>query len=154
MCAATRHIHDKRVLHRDLKSKVRFYTDMTWRGWDGSNRHHVHPIHLESLLSLFWSFSGCIQKHTFSYVPMCCMSSLFISLQNIFLTVNGTIKLGDFGSACILNRYGNIKVTIADSRYLSHFVGNILQLKGLRSDICGDALLCGSRNLGKQAIQQ
>nr|XP_046245646.1 serine/threonine-protein kinase Nek3 isoform X2 [Scatophagus argus] len=43
MCAATQHIHDKRVLHRDLKSK------------------------------------------------------------NIFLTGNGTIKLGDFGSACILN---------------------------------------------------
>nr|XP_040038738.1 serine/threonine-protein kinase Nek3 isoform X1 [Gasterosteus aculeatus aculeatus] len=43
MCAAAVHIHDKRVLHRDLKSK------------------------------------------------------------NIFLTDNGTIKLGDFGSACILN---------------------------------------------------
>ncbi|KAM8902493.1 serine/threonine-protein kinase Nek3 isoform 3-T3 [Spinachia spinachia] len=43
MCAATVHIHDKRVLHRDLKSK------------------------------------------------------------NIFLTDNGTIKVGDFGSACILN---------------------------------------------------
>ncbi|XP_036943507.1 serine/threonine-protein kinase Nek3 [Acanthopagrus latus] len=43
MCAATKHVHDKRVLHRDLKSK------------------------------------------------------------NIFLTDNGTIKLGDFGSACILN---------------------------------------------------
>ncbi|XP_041796630.1 serine/threonine-protein kinase Nek3 isoform X2 [Chelmon rostratus] len=43
MCAAAKHIHDKRVLHRDLKSK------------------------------------------------------------NIFLTDNGTIKLGDFGSACVLN---------------------------------------------------
>ncbi|KAK5868933.1 hypothetical protein PBY51_009905 [Eleginops maclovinus] len=43
MCAAAQHIHDNRVLHRDLKSK------------------------------------------------------------NIFLTDNGTIKLGDFGSACILN---------------------------------------------------
>ncbi|XP_034557810.1 serine/threonine-protein kinase Nek3 isoform X2 [Notolabrus celidotus] len=43
MCSAAQHIHDKRVLHRDLKSK------------------------------------------------------------NIFLTDNGTIKLGDFGSACILN---------------------------------------------------
>ncbi|KAM9358626.1 serine/threonine-protein kinase Nek3 [Symphorus nematophorus] len=43
MCAAGQHIHDKRVLHRDLKAK------------------------------------------------------------NIFLTHNGTIKLGDFGSACILN---------------------------------------------------
>ncbi|XP_029302313.1 serine/threonine-protein kinase Nek3 [Cottoperca gobio] len=43
MCAAAEHIHDKRVLHRDLKSK------------------------------------------------------------NIFLTDNGIIKLGDFGSACILN---------------------------------------------------
>ncbi|CAK6957963.1 serine/threonine-protein kinase Nek3 [Scomber scombrus] len=43
MCAGAKHIHDKRVLHRDLKSK------------------------------------------------------------NIFLTDNGTIKLGDFGSACILN---------------------------------------------------
>ncbi|XP_074535743.1 serine/threonine-protein kinase Nek3 isoform X2 [Halichoeres trimaculatus] len=43
MCSAAKHIHDKRVLHRDLKSK------------------------------------------------------------NIFLTENGTIKLGDFGSACILN---------------------------------------------------
>ncbi|XP_056139891.1 serine/threonine-protein kinase Nek3 [Lampris incognitus] len=43
MCAGTKHIHDQRVLHRDLKSK------------------------------------------------------------NIFLTDNGTIKLGDFGSACILN---------------------------------------------------
>ncbi|XP_071353129.1 serine/threonine-protein kinase Nek3 [Trachinotus anak] len=43
MCAGAKHIHDKRVLHRDLKSK------------------------------------------------------------NIFLTENGTIKLGDFGSACILN---------------------------------------------------
>uniref|UniRef100_A0A672ZPA9 Protein kinase domain-containing protein n=1 Tax=Sphaeramia orbicularis TaxID=375764 RepID=A0A672ZPA9_9TELE len=43
MCAGTKHIHDKRVLHRDLKAK------------------------------------------------------------NIFLTDNGTIKLGDFGSACILN---------------------------------------------------
>ncbi|TNN47632.1 Serine/threonine-protein kinase Nek3 [Liparis tanakae] len=43
MCAAALHIHDRRVLHRDLKSK------------------------------------------------------------NIFLTDNGTIKLGDFGSACILN---------------------------------------------------
>ncbi|XP_038548935.1 serine/threonine-protein kinase Nek3 isoform X2 [Micropterus salmoides] len=43
MCAAAQHIHDKRVLHRDLKSK------------------------------------------------------------NIFLTDDGTIKLGDFGSACILN---------------------------------------------------
>ncbi|KAG8001892.1 Serine/threonine-protein kinase Nek3 [Nibea albiflora] len=43
MCAAAKYIHDKRVLHRDLKSK------------------------------------------------------------NIFLTDNGTIKLGDFGSACILN---------------------------------------------------
>lgn len=32
--------------------------------------------------------------------------------QNIFLTNNGTIKLGDFGSACILNRYGNINVPI------------------------------------------
>ncbi|CAB1430434.1 unnamed protein product, partial [Pleuronectes platessa] len=43
MCAGAKHIHEKRVLHRDLKSK------------------------------------------------------------NIFLTDNGTIKLGDFGSACILN---------------------------------------------------
>ncbi|XP_068601341.1 serine/threonine-protein kinase Nek3 [Brachionichthys hirsutus] len=43
MCAATLHIHNKRVLHRDLKSK------------------------------------------------------------NIFLTDDGTIKVGDFGSACILN---------------------------------------------------
>ncbi|KAG7217668.1 hypothetical protein INR49_021357, partial [Caranx melampygus] len=43
MCAGAKHIHDRRVLHRDLKSK------------------------------------------------------------NIFLTENGTIKLGDFGSACILN---------------------------------------------------
>ncbi|XP_034405059.1 serine/threonine-protein kinase Nek3 isoform X1 [Cyclopterus lumpus] len=43
MCAAALHIHDRQVLHRDLKSK------------------------------------------------------------NIFLTDNGTIKLGDFGSACILN---------------------------------------------------
>uniref|UniRef100_A0A3B3ZJS1 Protein kinase domain-containing protein n=1 Tax=Periophthalmus magnuspinnatus TaxID=409849 RepID=A0A3B3ZJS1_9GOBI len=43
MCAGAKHIHDKRVLHRDLKSK------------------------------------------------------------NIFLTENGTIKLGDFGSACVLN---------------------------------------------------
>ncbi|KAM9317639.1 LOW QUALITY PROTEIN: serine/threonine-protein kinase Nek3 [Pholidichthys leucotaenia] len=43
MCAGAKHIHDQRVLHRDLKSK------------------------------------------------------------NIFLTDNGTIKLGDFGSACILN---------------------------------------------------
>ncbi|XP_076002022.1 serine/threonine-protein kinase Nek3 [Genypterus blacodes] len=43
MCAGTTHIHEKKVLHRDLKSK------------------------------------------------------------NIFLTDNGTIKLGDFGSACILN---------------------------------------------------
>lgn len=43
MCLGAKHIHDKRVLHRDLKSK------------------------------------------------------------NIFLTDNGTIKLGDFGSACVLN---------------------------------------------------
>ncbi|XP_018520937.1 serine/threonine-protein kinase Nek3 isoform X3 [Lates calcarifer] len=43
MCAGAKHIHDKRVLHRDLKSK------------------------------------------------------------NIFLAENGTVKLGDFGSACILN---------------------------------------------------
>ncbi|KAM3838152.1 serine/threonine-protein kinase Nek3-like [Diretmus argenteus] len=43
MCAGTKHIHDKRVLHRDLKAK------------------------------------------------------------NIFLADNGTIKLGDFGSACVLN---------------------------------------------------
>ncbi|XP_077396668.1 serine/threonine-protein kinase Nek3 isoform X2 [Festucalex cinctus] len=43
MCAGAKHIHDKRVLHRDLKSK------------------------------------------------------------NIFLTDNGTVKLGDFGSACALN---------------------------------------------------
>ncbi|XP_078140400.1 serine/threonine-protein kinase Nek3 [Centroberyx gerrardi] len=43
MCTGTKHIHDKRVLHRDLKAK------------------------------------------------------------NIFLTDNGTIKLGDFGSACVLN---------------------------------------------------
>ncbi|MCJ8740207.1 hypothetical protein PDJAM_G00056160 [Pangasius djambal] len=43
MCLGTKHIHDKRVLHRDLKSK------------------------------------------------------------NIFLTDEGTVKLGDFGSACALN---------------------------------------------------
>ncbi|KAI1893633.1 hypothetical protein AGOR_G00125720 [Albula goreensis] len=43
MCLGAKHIHDKRVLHRDLKSK------------------------------------------------------------NVFLTENGTIKLGDFGSACVLN---------------------------------------------------
>ncbi|XP_064841482.1 serine/threonine-protein kinase Nek3 isoform X2 [Oncorhynchus masou masou] len=43
MCSGTMHIHDKRVLHRDLKSK------------------------------------------------------------NIFLTDHGTVKLGDFGSACVLN---------------------------------------------------
>lgn len=48
MCLGTKHIHDKRVLHRDLKSK------------------------------------------------------------NIFLTVSGTVKLGDFGSACSLNRYSAI----------------------------------------------
>ncbi|KAG9348416.1 hypothetical protein JZ751_002151 [Albula glossodonta] len=43
MCLGAKYIHDKRVLHRDLKSK------------------------------------------------------------NVFLTENGTIKLGDFGSACVLN---------------------------------------------------
>ncbi|XP_013868214.1 serine/threonine-protein kinase Nek3 [Austrofundulus limnaeus] len=43
MCAGAQHIHDKRVLHRDLKSK------------------------------------------------------------NIFLTDDGSVKLGDFGSACVLN---------------------------------------------------
>ncbi|XP_063060334.1 serine/threonine-protein kinase Nek3 isoform X2 [Engraulis encrasicolus] len=43
MCSGAQHIHDKRVLHRDLKSK------------------------------------------------------------NIFLTDNGTVKLGDFGSACVLS---------------------------------------------------
>lgn len=31
MCAGTQHIHEKRVLHRDLKSKVHFYADMTRR---------------------------------------------------------------------------------------------------------------------------
>lgn len=30
----------------------------------------------------------------------------------------------------------------------------VLQLKGLRSYICWDTILCGSRNLGQQAIQQ
>lgn len=27
MCAAANHVHDKRVLHRDLKSKVQFSSD-------------------------------------------------------------------------------------------------------------------------------
>lgn len=40
------------------------------------------------------------------------ITSVTVFAQNIFLTNNGTIKLGDFGSACILNRYGNIKVLI------------------------------------------
>lgn len=31
MCAGTQHIHEKRVLHRDLKSKVQFYADMARR---------------------------------------------------------------------------------------------------------------------------
>lgn len=29
-------------------------------------------------------------------------------LQNIFLTDSGTVKVGDFGSACTLNRYSAI----------------------------------------------
>ncbi|KAM4627422.1 serine/threonine-protein kinase Nek3 isoform 2-T2 [Polymixia lowei] len=64
MCTGAKHIHDKRVLHRDLKSK------------------------------------------------------------NIFLTDNGTIKLGDFGSACILNRCGRSKATIYSSKaYAQTYVG-------------------------------
>lgn len=33
------------------------------------------------------------------------ISSLSLLKQNIFLTEEATIKLGDFGSACILNRH-------------------------------------------------
>lgn len=75
--------------------------------------------------------------------------------QNIFLTGNGTIKLGDFGSARILSRWGNTKVAILGfCRCLSDFVANVLQPEGLRSDLRGDSLLRGSGNLGKQALQQ
>lgn len=47
--------------------------------------------------------------------------------QNIFLTDNGTIKLGDFGSACILNRCRNRKATI-HSLFISLFSVLDLQL--------------------------
>ncbi|CAG12784.1 unnamed protein product, partial [Tetraodon nigroviridis] len=60
LCAATQHVHNKRVLHRDLKSK------------------------------------------------------------NIFLTDDGTVKLGDFGSACVLNRYGGQKS--ADAGFLFNWM--------------------------------
>ncbi|KAK1786399.1 hypothetical protein P4O66_018086, partial [Electrophorus voltai] len=57
MCLGAQHIHDKRVLHRDLKSK------------------------------------------------------------NIFLTTHGTVKLGDFGSACILKRKLHIVLLVLTAPY-------------------------------------
>ncbi|KAM4590641.1 serine/threonine-protein kinase Nek3 [Fundulus diaphanus] len=57
MCAGAQHIHDKRVLHRDLKSK------------------------------------------------------------NIFLTDDGSVKLGDFGSACVLNSSNAYACTYVGTPY-------------------------------------
>ncbi len=89
--------------------------------------------------------------------------------QNIFLTDNGTIKLGDFGSACILNRYREREATISTFLFQGNahgfdlFAGTfglwllsviVWQLKSLCSYICWDTILCGSRNLGQQALQQ
>lgn len=42
--------------------------------------------------------------------------------QNMFLTDNETIKLGDFGSACVLNRYRTRKEAIYSSPFVSYCI--------------------------------
>lgn len=58
------------------------------------------------------STDGFINITALFYLILLHVITSRVFAQNIFLTNNGTIKLGDFGSACILNRYGNIKVLI------------------------------------------
>lgn len=52
LCAGTQHIHEKRVLHRDLKSKVQFYADMEQRGNETDQNYIVFTV-LSELFKCF-----------------------------------------------------------------------------------------------------
>lgn len=75
-----KHIHDRKVLHRDIKAQV---------------------VNLEVTVLYFTQSQKCIQRKFFHVSSR----QFLLYLQNIFLSNNGMVaKLGDFGIARMLNK--------------------------------------------------
>lgn len=93
-----------------------------------------------------------------------------LEMQNVFLTQSGKVKLGDFGSARHLAQYVDIPTDLSGVKlYFTidkqsrvhksllltwHFLFVVSQSNVIRLHLCGNSLLCTSRNMGKSAIQQ